>query len=877
MVVSENECLYYDVDDFNEYVGNHNPFVIFNQNIRSFNQNYDTLASFLSNINKTVEIIVLTETWFTAGSCCNIEGYRGYHSYRENKTGGGVSIFVKKSIISVCLTELSVSTDLCEACAVEIKPNPRNSKLNFIILGLYKPPNSPKQQFMEYVLDKSQSFINKSVLYIGDLNIDILDENSNSDFINAMYSKHFFPLINIPTRVTENSATCLDHIWYNSFNTLISGSFVLDVSDHYLAFTTLNIAIDNAPIVQTFRDHSNRNICRLLDSMSAFHHEYNVFLMNMNVNRKAEWFVNSLWKLYNQHCPKRTKTVSYKTFVKPWITNEIKTLIKEKHALFKTYKCGGIDFETYNSHKNRVSKILKRAKINYYSNKFHSVKNNIKKCWKTINSIFRTERKKVESVVLVNDDGREVWESEDVSEMFCDYFSRIATDLDNDIPRSNTDPLSYLPPRADRSFFAKHATIDEINKIIMSLPNKGCDINAIPIFIYKKLSMYLSPIICDIFNSSVSEGIFPEILKIARVVPIHKNKSQSLVKNYRPISVLSILAKLLEKLMKSRAEHFLTSTSVLYSNQFGFRSNYSTSDPVLQFIDHCGHSLDKKVHTIAVFLDFSKAFDTVNKNIMIQKLEHVGFRGVIANWFDSYLSDRRMYVDINGSHSRTRTINIGLPQGSVTSPWLFSLYINDMHRCSDKLSFLHFADDTTVYMSGSDLERLCVDVSEELFKVNEWLKANRLSLNVDKSSFMLFTHSQARHDDIQIRLGDRTINQVKSIKFLGIHIDNRLSFNDHIANLARKLSQTIGIMYKMSSFVPSNILKMIYFSLFYPHLIYGISIWGGCGSTNVGKIAKLQQRALSLFVNGTHYGTPLTYNSVYLYFFVVSIPKVSLS
>ena len=231
-------------------------------------------------------------TWFTASSCCNIEGYRGYHSYRENKTGGGVSIFVKKKYNLSVFKELTVSTDLCEACAVEIRPIPRNSKLNFIILRLYKPPSSPKQQFMEYVLDKSQSFINKSALYIGDLNIDILDENSNSDFINAMYSKHFFPLINIPTRVTENSATCLDHIWYNSFNTLISGSFVLDVSDHYLAFTSLNIAIENAPIEQTFRDHSNRNICKLLNSMSAFHHEYNVFLMNMNVNRKAEWFVN---------------------------------------------------------------------------------------------------------------------------------------------------------------------------------------------------------------------------------------------------------------------------------------------------------------------------------------------------------------------------------------------------------------------------------------------------------------------------------------------------------------------------------------------------------------------------------------------------------
>ena len=183
-----------------------------------------------------------------------------------------------------------------------------------------------------------------------------------------------------------------------------------------------------------------------------------------------------------------------------------------------------------------------------------------------------------------------------------------------------------------------------------------------------------------------------------------------------------------------------------------------------------------------------------------------------------------MYVVVNGTKSQVKTINIGLLQGAVTSPWLFSLYINDLHRCSDKLKFLHFADDTTVYMSGSDLERLCVDVENELRKVNEWLNENRLSLNVDKTSFMLFTHSRVDRNSISIRLGNKIIKQVRSVKFLGIHLDDRLNFNDHISYLSKKLSKTVGIMYKMSCFLPPHILKMLYFSLLYSQLIYCINV-----------------------------------------------------
>ena len=301
--------------------------------------------------------------------------------------------------------------------------------------------------------------------------------------------------------------------------------------------------------------------------------------------------------------------------------------------------------------------------------------------------------------------------------------------------------------------------------------------------------------------------------------------------NFRPISILCILSKVLEKLMKDRSERFIIENRILFPNQFGFRREYSTSDAVVQFTDYCCRSLNKKLYTIATFLDFSKAFDTVNKNVLLLKLERMGFRGIMNEWFDSYLSNREMYVLANGTKSQVKTINIGLPQGAVTSPWLISLYINDMHRCSDKLKFLHFADDTTVYMSGNDLERLCVDVENELRKVNEWLNANRLSLNVDKTSFMLFTHSRVDRNSISNRLGNKIIKQVRSVKFLGIYLDDRLNFNDHVSYLSKKLSKTVGIMYKMSCFLPPHILKMLYFSLFYSQLIYCINVWGRCGIT----------------------------------------------
>ena len=345
--------------------------------------------------------------------------------------------------------------------------------------------------------------------------------------------------------------------------------------------------------------------------------------------------------------------------------------------------------------------------------------------------------------------------------------------------------------------------------------------------------------------------MFPNLLKLAKIIPLFKSKNLKLIRNYRPISLFHLLCKLIEKMIKSRASKFITDNNILYRNQFGFRSGCSTSDASLHVTDDCVTALDNRLSTIALFLDFSKAFDTVNKDIMLDKLDRLGFRGTIRDLFDSYLSERRMYVEVNGCKYETKTLNIGLPQGSVSAPWLFNLYINDMHRSSDKLNFLHFADDTTIYLSGRDLTRLCEEVCMELCKVDDWLKANRLSLNIDKTFYMIITHNNYDETDINIRILDVQLSRVTSTKFLGVTIDDRLSHGGHLSALYKQLSRVRGILYKLSSFLPPHVIKMLYYSLFHSRMVYGISIWGGGGVTNISRIRKVNSSTLNIFSDKT--------------------------
>jgi hypothetical protein len=474
-------------------------------------------------------------------------------------------------------------------------------------------------------------------------------------------------------------------------------------------------------------------------------------------------------------------------------------------------------------------------------------------------------------------DGITVGDPKLIPFIFNTYFSEIGELLDRDVPVSQNSPIEFLGGRNPTSFFPHPSTAEEVSTIIRLLPCKGCSHEFIPAYVFKYLLDELSPLISLLFNQSLSLGLFPDCLKVARVVPVFKGGNRLLVNNYRPISTLTILSKIFEKLMCSRLKLFLKSFKILTNHQFGFRTGTSTSDAILQFTDFCYDSLNQKKILAAVFLDLSKAFDTVNHFILLQKLNHIGVRGIMKDWFASYLNKRFQYVSIANNNSSRLNIKIGVPQGSILGPLLFLIYINDMCRSSDHLQFVHFADDTTVFTSGPSFDFVTRSMNGGLAGVDRWLTANRLSLNVDKTNFMIITNRPIP-DDTGLIIGDSNIFRVNTAKFLGVFIDDKLNFKEHSSFVCNKLARSLGAMYKLSTLIPPYVLLNLYYSLFYSHMTYGITTWGRSSLGNMNRVMKIQKRAVSLLP--TNVGTSsflfnrlLTFDKAYEYFALIHFYK----
>ena len=399
-----------------------------------------------------------------------------------------------------------------------------------------------------------------------------------------------------------------------------------------------------------------------------------------------------------------------------------------------------------------------------------------------------------------------------------------------------------------------------------------------PIFIFKKFINVLSSVICDLFNESIVEGSFPDCLKVARVIPVYKADDRCEVSNYRPISTLSVLSKLFERLMYKRLISFLNNNDIICKHQFGFKVGCSTSDAIVEFLDCIYTALNNKMIAMPVYLDFSKAFDTVNHNILCIKLQHYGIRGTSLNWFKSYLANRKQYINIHGCNSSESTINLGVPQGSILGPALFLIYINDMYNSSPDLKFIHFADDTTIFATSNNERVLYETINKGLSAVNKWLKVNRLSLNIKKTKYMLITNSNIT-GAYRIRFQNRTIKRTDTIKFLGIMLDDKLSFKDHISYVTGKLSRSTGIINRIAFFLPFPQLLSLYYTLVYPHLTYGVTVWGKASVAGVTRMQGMQRRALRIVAKYHHNARPklaslLNFDSIYRYFTLIKLYKV---
>ena len=346
-------------------------------------------------------------------------------------------------------------------------------------------------------------------------------------------------------------------------------------------------------------------------------------------------------------------------------------------------------------------------------------------------------------------------------------------------------------------------------------------------------------------------GTFPDELKIAKVIPLFKSGNRNLMSNYRPISILPTLSKIFEKLMHTRTYQFLDENQVLYNYQFGFRKAHSTVHAVQTAIHSVTKALDTTYQCMGIFIDFSKAFDTIQHNILLDKLYHYGVRGIAHTLISSYLSNRKQFVYYdNECYSALEDINVGVPQGSVLGPLFFILYVNDIISCAEaSVEFILFVDDTNIFIYAPTSEELYCKANKVLRQLKSYIDANYLHINLKKSKYIHFRSNRQNTISNTVYYDICQLEQVPNIKFLGIIISETLVWNEHVKSVTRKLSKITGSLYKIRRCISKAMLRNVYYVLVNSQLMYGISIWGSGGSiSNLRCLFSAQKKCIrSLF------------------------------
>ena len=396
------------------------------------------------------------------------------------------------------------------------------------------------------------------------------------------------------------------------------------------------------------------------------------------------------------------------------------------------------------------------------------------------------------------------------------------------------------------------------------------DANGISIKLLKNIKYQISEPLSHLFSLSVSTGVFPSKLKTSKTIPIFKAGDHTCCDNYRPISLLSSISKILEKVVATNLVNHLEINNLLFDNQFGFLRGRSTLHNITKLTAKISQDLNEKKFVIGIFLDLKKAFDTVSHDILLQKLKKLGISGTPLNWFTSYLSGRSQYTVINGSNSTEQSIDISVLQGSILGPILFLCFINDLHLATWLLTLL-FADDTAVLDSDSDLPTLIKRVNTELQKIANWFRSNKMAVNVNKTKYIIF---RPRGHKIQVNLEENGVlfnsNEIgqpddnnkifklgrihndhpdkneRTYKFLGIHLDEHLSFDTHCTLICNKLAKSNFIISRVKNILPVHSLKTLYFSLIHPHLLYCLPIYSCTTKKNISKIFKMQKKAIRM-------------------------------
>ena len=864
-----------------------NELKVFSLNIRSLVKNIAHLKEEIDTFSK-YDILCFNETNCTLEKLPNgITDLLLDHFYepivqdpiRKSGLGGGLAMYINKRVcdpenIEIFQAKIDISDTSGEFQFVKIH-NCKGFNKTKIIANIYRSPNRSTENFIKLLdgtMRNLERHSRKHIVAAGDFNVNLLRHDNDihcQNLVETMAKYGFVQIAARPTRITDHSATLIDHVYTNDIhNTLSCNVLTVDISDHLATLTTVSLGnisharpkftnnpnVNEATETRTFNE-ANNAVFEQLIHQESWEEVFTLSDADSQYNKLSEIYTkhyNAAYPLKNNRNRRKNERLNPKPWILPWLED---ACARKQDLYHKSVKYPTLEnTSAYKKMDKFCVKHKKIAKDKYFKKYFETHKDNSKKQWQMINNLLNRKVKSREHIKLKNLDGTISSSSSDVASKFNEYFSNIASNIKTQIrTREVFDPggfQEFLHSPSQNSVYIKPTVPTEVHSVIKSFKNKATLDTKIGPLKLANSSYNFTSALSKVINSSFNQGVFPSALKLARVVPIHKDGKKTDVSNYRPISLLSSFSKIYEKLMHTRILGFLDGNGSLQESQYGFRPGRSCEHALLNAQNEILHALNKKEIALLLLIDFSKAFDVIEHPIMLKKLEHYGIRGIALEWFKSYLNNREQFVTINNTDSPSKPIEYGVPQGSILGPLLFVIYINDLPEISVIAKFILYADDANIIVTGRSIDEAVSKINEVIAKLIKWVDSNGLALNLKKTIFMVFSRQRIDLDNVEIFMAGTKIERKTEARFLGVIMDDKLTWASHIKAVRIKMARYIGIMYKIKGQLPMKVRIQLYHSFVQSHLNFCSLVWGFTSKTHIDSLFRSQKQGIRAIMPG---------------------------
>lgn len=769
--------------------------------------------------NSNMDIVCVSETWFHASISNLSVSLSGYNLIRVDRVGraGGVAIYIRRGIsynIKSTSNDYNVDGDnndgLVEYVLIEVIS--RGRKL--LVGSLYRPNNNiPIEPFFS-ILENFTALYNDVVL-VGDFNWNLLTDSSIIDILAPL---GLFPTnITTPTHFTSSNSTLIDLLFVGNVSNVILYDQLSApcFSKHDLLFMTYNFQLQIPPYSITFRDFENVKYATL--ELELLRIDWNAIYYMVSTEDKLAFLERNILYLFDQAVPLKTKVMSQTK--RPWFSSNIKQAIKQRDLAFSRWK----RFKTNDLHveyclaRKTVHKLIKQEKSKFYTEKF-SLALGSKKTWKAIREIGIGKSGNNDPVIFDPDVINEQFLNIPMVEADIDFYNH---NHDNRQPHNN---FSF-------------DCIDQFDVLrsCMSIKSNAVGVDEIHPRFFKLILPRILPFVTHVFNTIITTSHFPSNWKKSKIIPIPKTKSE-----YRPIAILPFMSKIFERLIHNQISLYVNDHNLLNDKQSGFRKNHSCITALVDVAEDIRNSIDERKTNILVLLDHSKAFDTVDHNVLCYKLKHMFmFSTAATRLISTYLTNRYQYVQSGNNKSKFLPVTRGVPQGSIIGPLLFSLYADDLPSQLTHCKVRMYADDVQIYIScdTSEIEQCVLTLNTELKHIYEWATANGLSINPKKSKYLVIQKRSTITDHIpDIFLGDERIERVNTAKNLGIIFNKNLTWGNHINYACGRTYSMLRTLWQTQYCTPVKIRILLAKTYLLPILMYGCELFAKCDAASTRKL-----------------------------------------